>query len=202
MPDSFFLKGLIVALVFGVPAGTIGALTIQHTLQRGFKAGVITGLGSTVADIFYACVGICGISFVSDFVAKYQQIIRVLGGMFIILIGVSIFRRDEISNGDTENVHTLPRYFVTSFGIAIMNPATVLSFMVAFALVKIPVTATILQECGIVCGIICGSLLWWIVLSGIVCVFRRKLNSKTLKMVNKLLGSFVVVMGIIFLFSK
>ena len=33
MPDSFFLKGLIVALVFGVPAGTIGALTIQYRQQ-------------------------------------------------------------------------------------------------------------------------------------------------------------------------
>lgn len=59
MPDSFFLKGLMVALVFGVPAGTIGALTIQHTLQRGFKAGVITGLGSMAADIFYERFYIC-----------------------------------------------------------------------------------------------------------------------------------------------
>mgnify|MGYP002693253017 CR=1 FL=1 len=202
MPDSFFLKGLMVALVFGVPAGTIGALTIQHTLQRGFKAGVITGLGSTVADIFYACVGICGISFVSDFVAKYQQFIRVLGGMFIILIGVSIFRKDEISNGATENVHTLSRYFVISFGIAIMNPATVLSFMVAFALVKIPATATIIQECETVCGIICGSLLWWIVLSGVVCLFRRKLNDYVYAKVNIILGILIISMGILFVLKR
>ena len=202
MLDSFFLKGLMVALVFGVPAGTIGALTIQHTLQRGFKAGVITGLGSMAADIFYACVGLCGISFVSDFVAKYQQFIRVLGGMFIILIGVSIFRKDEISNGDTENVHTLPRYFVTSFGIAIMNPATVLSFMVAFALVKIPATVTILQECEIACGIICGSLLWWIALSGVVCLFRRKLNDYVYAKVNKILGIIILSMGILFILKR
>lgn len=79
MPQSFFLKGLLVALIFGIPAGTIGALTIQHTLQKGFKAGVITGLGSTAADMFYACIGICGITFVSDFITKYQQWIRLLG---------------------------------------------------------------------------------------------------------------------------
>lgn len=39
MMESYFVKGLLVALIFGVPAGAIGALTIQRTLEKGFWAG-------------------------------------------------------------------------------------------------------------------------------------------------------------------
>ena len=35
---GYFLRRLLIGLVFGVPAGTIGALTIQRTLEKGFLA--------------------------------------------------------------------------------------------------------------------------------------------------------------------
>ena len=43
MIAGYFLRGLLIGLVFGVPAGAIGALTIQRTLERGFFAGLVTG---------------------------------------------------------------------------------------------------------------------------------------------------------------
>ena len=52
----FFLRGMLIGLVFGVPAGAIGVLTIQRTLDRGFLAGLLTGLGSSAADLLYSCV--------------------------------------------------------------------------------------------------------------------------------------------------
>ena len=200
MPQSFFLKGLLVALIFGIPAGPIGALTIQHTLQKGFKAGVITGLGSTAADMFYACIGICGITFVSDFITKYQQWIRLLGGAFIIFIGLSIFRKKETIKEADVDVYTLPKYFFTSFGIALMNPATVFSFMIAFALVEVPSNTTILQAEEIICGILCGTAIWWIALSGITCVLSKKLNTIWIQRINRVLGCFMIAMGGIFIF--
>ena len=33
---GYFFRGLLIGLVFGVPAGAIGALTIQRTLEKGF----------------------------------------------------------------------------------------------------------------------------------------------------------------------
>ena len=52
----FFLRGMLIGLVFGVPAGAIGVLTIQRTLDRGFLAGLLTGLGSSAVDLIYSCV--------------------------------------------------------------------------------------------------------------------------------------------------
>lgn len=36
MMAEYFLQGLLIGLVFGVPAGAIGALTIQRTVEKGF----------------------------------------------------------------------------------------------------------------------------------------------------------------------
>lgn len=51
MIAEYFLRGLLIGLVFGVPAGAIGALTIQHALDKGFFAGLVTGAGSSAAAI-------------------------------------------------------------------------------------------------------------------------------------------------------
>ena len=64
MPGNFLIRGLLIGLIFGVPAGAIGALTLQRTLKRGFAAGFVTGLGSSAADLLYACAGVFGVAVV------------------------------------------------------------------------------------------------------------------------------------------
>ncbi len=44
MIAEYFCKGLLIGLIFGVPAGAIGTLTIGRTLEKGFPAGFLTGM--------------------------------------------------------------------------------------------------------------------------------------------------------------
>ena len=76
----YFFRGLLIGLIFGVPAGAIGVLTIQRTLEKGFFAGLVTGTGSSAADLIYSCAGVFGITIISDLLSAYQFIIRVIGG--------------------------------------------------------------------------------------------------------------------------
>lgn len=80
----FLLKGILIELLFGVPVGAVGTMTIQRTLEHGVKAGLITGLGSSAAYCIYASIGAFGLTLVSDFLLKYQTAITVIGGVFII----------------------------------------------------------------------------------------------------------------------
>ncbi|MDE6727361.1 MAG: LysE family translocator [Oscillospiraceae bacterium] len=84
-----FFKGILIGLMFGVPIGAVGTMTVQRTLERGFGAGLLTGLGSSAADCLYACVGVFGLTFISDFLLKYQMIISIIGGMFVLIMGIS-----------------------------------------------------------------------------------------------------------------
>ena len=53
--------------LFGLPAGAAGTLTVQRTLAHGPRMGILTGLGASVADCFYAVVGAFGWTWISVF---------------------------------------------------------------------------------------------------------------------------------------
>ena len=85
MLDNYLLKGLVIGVVFGVPAGVVGILSIQRVLTQGAFAGFLTGIGSSAADIFYACVGVFGLTFISDILLKHQSTICMVGCLMVVL---------------------------------------------------------------------------------------------------------------------
>lgn len=86
---GYLFRGVLIGLLFGVPAGAVGAMTAQRAYSFGLWAGLLTGLGSSVADCLYACVGAFGLSLISDFLLAHQTIINLLGGEVINVYGAS-----------------------------------------------------------------------------------------------------------------
>lgn len=64
---EYLLRGILIGLLFGLPFGAVGALTVQRTWSSGVKAGLLTGFGSSVADCAYACIGAFGLTLISTF---------------------------------------------------------------------------------------------------------------------------------------
>ena len=46
---EYLLRGILIGILFGLPVGAIGALTVQRTWSLGAKAGLLTGLGLTIS---------------------------------------------------------------------------------------------------------------------------------------------------------
>ncbi len=114
MIAEYFCKGLLIGLIFGVPAGAIGALTIGRTLEKGFFAGFLTGMGSSTADLFYSCVGVFGITVVSDFLSARQSLLQVIGGILILFFGFGILCKKEPVTAQKESKGTLCWWLVLS----------------------------------------------------------------------------------------
>lgn len=98
---AFFLRGVLIGLLFGVPAGAVGVMTVQRTWNYGIKAGLLTGFGSSVADCIYACVGAFSLTAISEFLLEYQTVINLAGGGGLILyMGLRLLfgrkKQDEI----------------------------------------------------------------------------------------------------------
>ncbi len=45
MAAGFLVKGILIGLIFGIPVGAVGTLTVQRAYQHGFGAGLKTGMG-------------------------------------------------------------------------------------------------------------------------------------------------------------
>ncbi|MDE7333352.1 MAG: LysE family transporter [Lachnospiraceae bacterium] len=194
---DYVVKGILIGLIFGVPAGAIGALTIQRTLEKGFISGLLTGAGSSAADLLYSAVGIFGIAMISDFLTAHQNVFQIVGGIFIAVLGISVLRKKERPPEVQETKGNLVFCFLSSFGTAVMNPATILSFMVAFAAFEIDGNVSAPEGAGLILGILAGTLGWWLVLSGIVALFRGRITDRIYKWLNRILGSFMMIFGMV-----
>lgn len=197
MIGNYLLKGLLVGLVFGVPAGAIGALTIQRSLSQGFLAGLFTGLGSSAVDVLYACVGVFGVTVISDFLLAHQTPIGLLGGLLIVSLGVIIFRKEGRAAERAEQETNLTVLFGSSFLIAIANPSTILSFFVAFATFGIGAQSTPDQGLCLIVGILLGTGAWWCVLSGITSLFRERITERIYAILNRILGGLMILFGLV-----
>lgn len=195
---DYFLKGLLIGLVFGVPAGAIGALTIQRTLERGFFAGLITGSGSSAADLLYSCISVFGITMLSDFLTVHQAIIRVIGGFLILLLGIGILQKKELPATTQQDTKGTPVfYFLSSFTAAMLNPATILSFMVAFTAFGISGNLEVFQGVSLTAGILVGTLCWWATISGVVSYFRKRVTNNIYKWLNRILGCLMTLFSFV-----
>lgn len=129
---SLLLKGILIGLLFGVPVGAVGAMTVQRTWEHGIKAGLLTGMGSSVADCIYAGIGAFGLTIVSDFLLEHQMVIHLVGGAIVLYLGIRLFFRKG-EEAEVPEVSGRCRMFLTSFAVGITNPAAILTFLFAFS---------------------------------------------------------------------
>lgn len=120
---EYLLRGILIGLLFGLPVGAIGALTVQRTWSAGVRAGLLTGLGSSAADSFYACVGAFGLTLISDFLLRFQGVITALGGILILGMGLKSLLHPQDELPPEENALGGAKLFFTTFAIGITNPA-------------------------------------------------------------------------------
>lgn len=177
-----FLKGLLIALIFGIPAGAIGVLCVNRSIENGFFPGFITGLGSSTADTIYAVIGAFGITLITDFLQHHQKIIGVAGGVLIFVYGIlMLFKKNEKKTDEKmkseKDGRSLLSYFLTSFSIAILNPATILTFLIAFTSFGIA-CQTFYQSFFLVAGIFLGTIIWWFAISFMASMFSEKFTAK------------------------
>ena len=180
------LKGIILGLLFGVPAGSVGALTIQRTLVYGKKAGIITGLGSSIADSLYAMIGAFGFTVISDFLFEYQLLIF----MFFSL-PENTKDEKEINKGSNKL-----QFIFSSFVIGITNPAAIMTFLFGFSWFNIKLSGTF-DGIILTTGIFTGTFIWWIVLSGTAEALKKRFHSNMLNYVNKGFGTILFIFSLI-----
>ena len=192
---NYLLKGIFIGIMFGIPVGVVGVLTLQRTLTKGFWAGVISGLGSSFADVVYASLSVFGITLVSDFLLQYQQIICILGCMMIVCIGIGIMKKDNQSLSFNTRI-SMTSSFLSSFMMTLTNPATILSYMVIFSTLGVSGNAHVIHKVLLVIGIFVGTSFWWIALSAFVEWSGKLLSYSLYKRINTFFGILIIVLGV------
>jgi threonine/homoserine/homoserine lactone efflux protein len=192
-----FLKGFIIGISIAAPVGPIGILCIQRTITYGKLNGLATGLGAASADAVYGFIAAFGLTFISNFLVAQQTWFRIIGGGFLIYLGLrAFFSTPDNSKTDTNSQNHASAYG-TTFLLTLSNPMTILSFAAIFSGFGLVDTSIQYGSASLmVIGVFLGSATWWLFLSGGTNLFRKKLNQK-LAWINKLSGVVITLFGII-----
>lgn len=179
MTSDYLIKGLIIGFSIAAPVGPIGVLTIKRALTEGRISGFVTGMGAAMADTVYGIIAAFGLTVISSFLLTQEFWIKLIGGLFLLFLGVKSFVTKPASKAANVDSKGLFNNFISTFFLTVTNPTTILSFLAIFAGLGLGTTKTdYSSSMTLVLGIFIGSGLWWLILSSIVSFFNRKLHPK------------------------
>jgi threonine/homoserine/homoserine lactone efflux protein len=197
-----FFKGLLIGFSIAAPVGPIGVLCIRRTLADGRAAGFASGLGAATADAFYGSVAGFGLAFISGFLVRQGDWLRLLGGLFLVYLGIktALSRPADTAPGELGEggARGLLGAYASTFFLTLTNPLTILSFAAIFAGLGLGNQASgdLVSPLLLVLGVFSGSGAWWFLLSGAANWVRGRLGGQGLLWVNRLSGAIILAFGL------
>lgn len=190
------LKGLALGFSIAAPVGPIGVLCIRRSMTRGFKAGLVSGLGAASADALYGTLAAAGLTLVADFLAAQSLWMGLLGGGFLLYLGAS-----TLLSRPAEGEAQLPKGspggdYLSTFLLTLSNPLTIFAFVAIFSGMGATGGGYRLGAFLLVLGVFCGSALWWLLLSALVSLLRARVTSGTLLWVNRAAGFTIIAFAV------
>jgi threonine/homoserine/homoserine lactone efflux protein len=211
MNYQLFFSGIVIGISIAAPVGPIGLLCIQRTISKNRLSGLISGMGAATADMIYGSIAVFGLSYLSDLLIKQQNILGLMGGLFLIALGLKTLFTKVTKDGSTEiKLESQPNHqtqffsdYLSTFLLTLTNPITILSFSAIYAGIGYSMSNTTnLTGLWFVLGVFIGSSIWWISLSWFVSLLRGKiLQSNTIRWINIISGFVIIAFGIYALLS-
>jgi threonine/homoserine/homoserine lactone efflux protein len=202
MDLAFLQKGLIIGFSIAAPVGPISLLCIRRTLAEGRLFGIVSGLGAATADAVFGCIAGFGLTIISSILIDQQIRLRLIGGLFLCYLGIRFLWEVPSKQAALARGNGLIAAYLSTLFLTLTNPMTILSFAAFFSSLDLFSTQASKMSAGaLVLGVFIGSSLWWLILSGVVGVFREKFNQQGLKWVNRVSGAIITGFGLAALLS-
>lgn len=207
---DIILRGFAVGLASSVTVGPVAVLCIQRTLSKSRRAGFFSGLGVACADTLLAIIAFFFYALLEAQIERYKHIITILGGIFILIVGVVIFFKNpapQIRRNRTGTTSSW-RDFASMFGFTLANFISVIPYILAFfAMLGVSSHsggrdfASIFGSALILGGFLSGAVVWWFLLTLIISLFRRRFRPHHMQMLNRIAGIIIGLLGVVTILS-
>lgn len=197
-----FLKSFIIGFSIAAPVGPIGVLCIRRTLTGGRTAGILSGLGAATADMLYACLAVFGVRVVVNILLGQQMWLRLGGGIFLGYLGVRTLLERPARQAAAFKPNSLAGNYFSTFLLTLSNPMTIISFSAVIAgLGMVSSKPGIDLSLLLIMGVFTGSACWWLLLSGVVHLFRARLSPQIYTWVNRISGAVILLFGVLSIYG-
>lgn len=193
---TLIAKGILIGLLVSIPLGPIGVLVIQRTVNKNRIAGLMSGMGAALSDTLYAIIAGFSLTFIIDFIRAHELLFQGVGAVVVLALGIHIFFKNPVTDLKRNRLRGNTHFqdIISSFLVTFSNPLTVFVFLAVFTSSGVAIS---LEEpyhsFFVILGIFTGAFIWWFCLSGIVSLFKHKINLRLLWWINKTAGIIIVL---------
>jgi threonine/homoserine/homoserine lactone efflux protein len=201
--SSLLLRGFALGFAVAASPGPIFFLCLRQTLFRGRLYGLVSGLGVATADGFYAAIASFGLAAVTTAFAGGKRPLAVIGGAALIAIGARILlqRRQEPSLATRSPSVGLAWAYLSTLGLTITNPATILSFAALSATLGLGAGSGIVKPAVVIAGVLIGSAAWWCLLTVAASSLRGRLTPAFVGGISTFSGLAIAILGMLAIYS-
>lgn len=201
----FLVKGLVIGLAIAAPLGPVGILCMNRTQLEGPRMGFICGLGAAAADAVYALAGALALAAIGLWIIDDTTALQVMGGVFLVYLGARTFMRPALilpapGRRLTPLAPGAHAAFMSTWRLALANPVNLLGFAAVFAGLGLAPTGTVAGAVGaaasLVLGVFLGSALWWLALSSLGGPLRKRIDVRSLSVINRISGTLLTAFGL------
>ena len=180
---SLVLRGFILGFAIAATPGPIFFLCLRRTLTRGWVTGVVSGLGVATADASYGALAAFGVTAVTAALVSQRRWPALIGGVALVVLGIRAVLTTPAAQpaGGAATKGGLAPAYLSTLGLTIANPATILSFAAVFAALGVGPGNTALLPILIVAGVLLGSATWWFVLASLASVLRARVTPAVIR---------------------
>ena len=191
---SNFIQGLILGFVYVMPIGAQNIFVINTALRQRRSRTLLTALIVFLFDISLAIACFFGVGAILQTATWLKLSVLCLGSLIVIYIGFSIFV-DKNTNIDSDTNVNIPitKVLTTAFVVTWLNPQALIdgSLMLGAFHASMPGYAGAL----FISGVCIASFLWWFGMSSFVSLFKAKISSKILRIINIVCGAVIIFYG-------
>ncbi len=201
--SSLLLRGFALGFAVAAAPGPIFFLCLRRTLLRGRLYGLVSGFGVATADGFYAALASFGVAAMATSIASGRRPLAVLGGAVLIVVGARILleRRQDLSQAPATTSTGLAWAYVSTLGLTITNPATIISFAALAATLGLGSGAGLLKPAVLVGGVLLGSATWWCVLAAAASQLKTRLTPALIRGISAFSGAAITILGMLAIYS-
>lgn len=190
------IEGMVIGFSIAVPVGPIAILCINRTLSRGRPSGLVSGLGAATADAVYGGLAAFGVSLILNFLMEHQRVISIIGGLFLMVLGVRIFFTKITQETVADTGGSQVANFVSTFVLTLTNPMTLVAFAAVFAGLGITTAGDPMVGCFLLAGVFAGSAAWWFLLTLGVSFLRPRIMLVAETLISRLTGVVIFIFGV------
>jgi threonine/homoserine/homoserine lactone efflux protein len=201
--SSVLLRGFALGFAIAASPGPIFFLCLRRTLLRGRLYGLVSGLGVATADGLYAAVAAFGFAALASAVLSGRRPFALTGGAVLIALGLRILfeRRQDHAKAPASTPSGLAWAYLSTLGLTITNPATVISFAALAATLGLGSAAGPVRAAAFVVGVLVGSAAWWCLLAVAAYLLRARVTPAFVRAISTVSGLAIAALGMLAIYS-